>query len=142
MSKKDLINELDKVIEFYNENGHEVGEKYIVENYNVSANVFKSILRNSNKYYYNRSVKKYLIKTVVEEPSNNTFMTLEELENNRKLSGASDSFSTINNNDLFWELLTDRLIQLNNFIKLNHSTKQVYVNLTRLKSEGYNVELI
>lgn len=33
-------------------------------------------------------------------------------------------------------------MQLNNFIKLNHSTKQVHVNLTRLKSEGYNVELI
>lgn len=69
-------------------------------------------------------------------------MTLEELENNRKLSGISDSFSSINNNDLFFELLTDMLTQLNNFIKLNHSTKQVYVNLTRLKSEEYNVELI
>lgn len=142
MSKKDLINDLEKVIEFYNENGHEVVAKYIVENYNVSANVFKSILRSNNKDYYNRGAKKYLIKTVAEVPSGNTFITLEDLENNRKISGISDSFSTINNNDLFFELLTDRLIQLNNFIKLNHSTRQAYVNLTRLKSEGYNVELI
>lgn len=142
MSKKDLINDLEKVIEFYNKNGHEVAAKYIVENYNVSVNVFKSILRSSNKYYYNRGCKKYLIKTPTEVPSDDAFMTLEELENNRKLSGFSDSFSIINNNDLFFELLTDRLMQLNNFIKLNHSTKQVYVNLTHLKSEGYNVELI
>lgn len=140
---KMLEPEVDEIITIINTKGHEQASQLVTQKYGMSYQAFRNRVNREGKYAYNRALKKY------ELVENQTceFLSIEELTLKRKVSHA-DASPTINQNQsgslehLFQELIKDRLLEYTNFIRLDRHAKQVYINLSYLREQGYQIDML
>lgn len=125
----------DKYVEIYNDQGTQAAKEYVTMLCNMDINQFQRKMRRETDYIFNKSIKRYDKGAVQAEP----FMSLEELcSNTRALSTTKE----IPHNghafdDLVFELMRDRLIELQKFIRIDQGAKQVVVDKRLAKDQGY-----
>lgn len=125
----------DKYVEIYNDQGTLAAKDYVTNLCDMDINQFQRKMRRETDYIFNKSIKRYDKGTIDAEP----FMSLDELcSNTRALSMTKE---TRNNghafNDLIFELMRDRLIELQKFIRIDPVAKQVVVDKKSAKDYGY-----
>ena len=130
--------EIDEVITIINTKGHECAAQIVNQKYGMNYQAFKNRVYREGKYTYNRALKKYeLVDNQVCE-----FLSLEELTLKRKVSLQDTSLRTNSSNGLealVQNLIKERLLEYNAFIQFDRHAKQVSINLSYLKQQGYEV---
>lgn len=130
-----------KLVEIYNTEGKLKADEYIKSTYSLSLGyVYQRLLKAG--YIHDRTRKKYVLAS--SEPHN--FLSLETL-----LEPMSDSLS--DNDKTLWEvpsytneidtlvmeLIKDKVLQLNHFMKINHHSKTVLLRKSALLEDGYKI---
>lgn len=143
MGEKNI--DFEKLIEVFNRDGKVAAESFVENTYGRSYAVVQRQIKKETNYFFNRNTRKYELK---EKPESN-FMTIEELyegdsqttipkdDINYKagiVDPISDSFK-----ELMLTLMKDKMQELNKYIYLEQSTKQVVINLRELEENGYEV---
>lgn len=140
---KILEPEVDEIITIINTKGHKHASQLVTQKYGMSYQAFRNRVNREGKYSYNRALKKYELI----EGQSCEFLSIEELTLKRKVSHV-DVATAINQNQpdaieyLLQDLIKDRLLEYSNFIRLDRHTKQVCINLSYLKSQGYQIEML
>ena len=129
----------DKYVEIYNDQGTHAAKEYVTNVCHMDINQFQRKMRRETDYIFNKSVKRYDQGTIEPEP----FMSLEELcSNTRTLRMTKETQSNEQAfNDLIFELMRDRLIELQKFIRIDQGTKQVVVDKKLAKDYGYTLTI-
>ncbi len=143
MRKRDV--NFEKLIEIFNRDGKEAAITFVEDTYGTTYEVIQRRIKKETNYFYNRNTKKYEFKAKIEP----NFMTIEELyEGNSKsvipadshvqkvneVSPISDDFK-----ELMLNLMKDKMQELNKYVYLEQSTKQVIIQLQKLERNGYKV---
>jgi len=137
--------DLNKLIEIFNKDGKGAAKNFVEDTCGGSYTVVQRRIKKETNYFFNRSTRKYEIKG--KEESN--FMTMEELYEGRtqpvlpmdnftdkidKSNPISDSFK-----ELMLNLMKDKMQEINKYIYLEQSTKQIIINIEKLEQNGYKV---
>lgn len=135
--------EVDEVITIINTKGHEQAAQIVTQKYGMSYQSFRNRINREGKYTYNKALQKYELL----ENQTCEFLSIEELTLKRKVSHVDTSpIIAIEPSDsieqLVQELIKDRLLEYNKFISLDRHTKQVSVNLSYLKHQGYEIKTL
>lgn len=104
----------------------------------MNYQTFKNRVYRDGKYTYNRTLKKYELV----DHQTCEFLSLKELTLKRKVSLQDTSLSTHSLNGLetlVQEPIKERLLEHNTFIRFDRHAKQISVNLSYLKQQGYEV---
>ncbi|MBI6873433.1 hypothetical protein [Clostridium aciditolerans] len=140
---KDL--DFNKFIRIFNTEGKKAAKEFVSTIADINYDYFGRLLKKYTGYVYNRSFKRYEI------PSNDehTFISMNDLLNKDKGDATKvvasipekiyykDPVDTLN-----IDILQDRLIELSKYIKISQSTKNIEINLARLRENDYNVDVI
>lgn len=124
----------DKYVEIYNDQGTLAAKDYVSNICGMDINQFQRKMRRETDYIFNKSIKRYDKGTVEAEP----FMSLEELCSTRSPRTTKETQSMGQAfNDLIFDLMRDRLFELQKFIRIDPGTKQVVVDKKLVKEHGY-----
>ena len=130
--------DIDEVITIINTKGHECAAQIVNQKYGMNYQAFRNRVNREGKYTYNKTLRKYeLVDHQVCE-----FLSLEELTLRRKVSLQDTSLSTHSLNGLetlVQELIKERLLEYNTFIRFDRHAKQISINLSYFKQQGYEV---
>lgn len=144
MSKRyETINvDYQKVVEIFNLNGKASAQEYVKNTYGLEFEMFSRRLLKENGYFFNRSSRKYEIKTAGEEQ----FMTLDDLCKVKEPKPAVNSKETEINNlgleSIIIDLMRDRIIEISKYVHIEQSSKRIVINLQNLQKSGYEVKMI
>ncbi|WML34353.1 hypothetical protein [Clostridium sp. OS1-26] len=140
---KDL--DFNKFIHIFNTEGKKAAKEFVSTIADINYDYFVRLLKKYTGYVYNRSFKRYEI------PSNDehTFISMNDLFNKDK-GDATKVVASIPEKIYYKDpvdilnidILQDRLIELSKYIKISQSTKNIEINLARLRENGYNVDVI
>ena len=125
----------DKYVEIYNDQGTSAAHDYVVNDCRVKYDLFQRKMRRDTDYVFNKSIKKYEKST-----TNEQFMSLEDLCSTKKPESKSHTITDTGDHNfdhLIIELMRDRLIELQKFIRFEQSSKQIFVNSKIIKECGY-----
>ena len=137
------ITEIDytELVKIYNSGGKLKADEYIKNTYSLSTGyVYQRLLKAG--YTYNRTHKKYV---QVSSESDN-FLSLETLLEPMAPAALDKEKSlwevpsyTTEIDTLVMELIKDKLLQLNHFMKINHHSKTVVLRKSALLEDGYKI---
>lgn len=138
------VNESDfpAIVDIYNRNGNSSAQKYIRETYGMvnSSYVIKRI-KNSKSFKYDKDNDRFVTESINDESK--LFMNLDELcETNIQkpiqpeinVEGKKDAMES-----LIKELISDRLLELSRYIVMDTSNRTIMIDVTTMKSDGYQV---
>lgn len=138
MAKVSKITEedLDFMIEMFNEEGKTNVEKYLRQEFNVTYVTFQRKIKEHTNYVFNYSTKKY------EESKtklNDYFLSMNELCQTNSL--AEPKLKKDNIDPLLYELMKDRLNEIIKYIDLQQSSKVITINKKMMENNGYEVSI-
>lgn len=135
--------DFDKLIHIFNTDGKKAAVAYVESTYGVAyAQIQKRISKETN-YVFNRNSRKY----EEEKKNKNPFMTMAELCQDQTTLDekiAVEKATEIPQKDnrfenIILDLMKDRMLEMNKYIYLEQSSKQIIINLKLLKDHGYEV---
>ena len=136
-SKKTPI-DFDKVVGIYNNEGREFAQKHLLNEYDMNLNIFFRRIKQETNYSYRRKEKRFVI-------NDTGFISIDDLCANKRVIKTSELVTATANNTfehLLFELMKDKLGEINKYIKLETSSRSVIVDLRSLNLAGYNVKFI
>lgn len=145
MAAKKTEIDYGKIVEIYNTNGKQKADEYIQETYKLTVDyVYQRLVKAG--YTYNRTHKKYVLSSGQSSDGTPNFLSLEALLEpmpqphsvNEKSFWEQPNYSN-EIDTLVMELIKDKLLQLNHFMKINHHSKTVLLHRTALLKEGYKI---
>lgn len=140
MGTKKIEIDYVKLVEIYNKEGKLKADEHIQTTYKLSIEyVYQRLVKAG--YTYDRTHKKYLSTSATPN-----FLSLETLlqPTAQPVTPANqvpwlEPTYTTEMDALIMELFKDKLLQLNQFMKINHYSKTVLLNKTALLEEGYKI---
>ena len=124
----------DKYVEIYNDQGSQVAKDYVNNICGMDINQFQRKMRRETDYIFNKSIKRYDKGTIEDEP----FISLEELCSTRSPRMGKETQSMGQAfNDLIFELMRDRLFEMQKFIRIDQGARQIVVDKKLAKDHGY-----
>lgn len=136
----------EKIANIYNKAGDKAAMAYIEQTYGIKAprGVLMRIKKSPGFSYDVENNKIIILKSSGED----IFMGIEELCNKTALSELSTTLTTSESNlknitleFLYRELMEEKLMELNKYIKLNRYSNTITIDKTALKMDGYQITI-
>lgn len=132
-----------KIVEIYNSEGNSAAQKYIRETYGMvnSGYVIKRI-KKSYDYHYDEETDRF-VSDKKDSKENKLFMNLDELCDIRTSKPIQTEINVESKKDamesLIKELISDRLLELSRYIMIDTSSRTIIIDVTTMKTDGYQV---
>ena len=140
-----LVNENDfpAIVEMYNTEGRKATYGYIKETYGIKNPRCRMIrISRDRRYEYDRATDKYVFADKSSDES--LFMSIDDLCGTSKGRSAAGTMKTltaspVSMEQLVHELISDRLLELNRYVKLETSSHTILIDRTSMIADGYKV---
>ncbi len=135
----------EKIANIYNESGNKAAMEYITQNYgSKSPRGVLMRIKKSPGFSYDEINKKIIIADKEEA----LFMGIDELcskSSSREIAPTQvqNRYLQTDNTleELYKELLQEKLIELTKYVKLNRTTSTICINKTTLLADGYHMTI-
>lgn len=141
---KVLDEELNALAVIYNENGRQALYEHLEEKYNIS-NPFFVLKRMKSKDWlnYDKEQDLFLLDSGLDN-AEELFMSMDELCSPMRLKHVNEPARMISSKSeameqLIQELLGDRLLELDKYIKIDSVSKTIFIDKTSLANDGYHI---
>lgn len=129
------------IIEIYNRDGRQAAYEHIKETYGLKRPYFliSRIIKDPD-CHYNRESDSFEADSSTAE--NDIFMSLDELckeKSAENMAVDQRRTDTRTMEKLVQELISDRLLELSRYITLETSSRTIIVDITSMKTDGYQV---
>lgn len=139
---KNIDIDYQRVVEVFNENGKTAAQDFVENTYDIKFDILSRKLLKENGYFFNRSSRRYELKSSEEEQ----FMSLDELCNIKEQKLLANSQETKVTNfgieSIIIDLIKDRMIEISKYIHIEQSSRKIIINLQNLQKAGYEVKMI
>lgn len=138
-------NDYEKIVKIYNEFGNKAALEYLQQNFGVKypRDVITRIKKTPG-YFYDPVTKK--INVNLENSEGSIFMEIEELCKASTIDKIDskdlfyvESSTDFNINVIYQELLQEKFIELNKYVKLNSYLNTISIDKVSLIANGYQV---
>lgn len=130
----------DNYVEIYNKQGRQAAQEYVINECSLDYAAFQRKMRSETAYTFNRSTKKFEIKS-----DESHFMSLDELCGTKSSNSNTENQALSRNtevDDLIIELIRDRITELHRFIRLDKSSNQIFIYSKAIKDNGYSLSVL
>jgi len=142
MSIKDIQIDFEKIIDIFNNEGKSSASNFVKETYGVPYATIQRRIVKESKYRFNRNIRKY--EKVVD--LNNNFLSIDELfseKSDQNIVKEDILFNyECNLKNLVTELIKDKLLEINKYIKFEQNSKSAIINIGKLQTDGYRIKII
>ncbi len=134
----------EKIVNIFNESGEKTAMDYIQQNYGIKApRGVISRIKQSSEFSYDKENRK-IIKS--SKPDESIFMGLDELCSKEitPMEHVTPVPSTRSNDileSLFRELMQEKLLELNKYIRLNRYSGTIKIDKQALIKDGYQINI-
>ncbi|MBC3798510.1 hypothetical protein [Acetobacterium tundrae] len=128
-----IYRDYEKIIEIYNATGSKDAQTFIHDTYGTQ-NPWALISR-MKKFSYDKNSQKFIKNQVSTETA--VFLNLDDLCQIRAQTQTPDTQL----NDLYQELVQEKLLLLLHYVKLDTVGRMVSINKNRLTTDGYQLKL-
>ncbi|SHI07492.1 hypothetical protein, partial [Clostridium grantii] len=117
------------------------------EKYNLTFEQVKRRLFNGTDYYFDSATRLYKHKAKASDTAE--FMSLEELDNQipartvkNRINASTEASPNLHFDEMVKDLIKDRIMELNKYVSIDHSSRCFIVKANNLKIDGYNLVVI
>ncbi|MBR1909903.1 MAG: hypothetical protein IJ821_04890 [Lachnospiraceae bacterium] len=140
-----LVNENDfpAIVEMYNTEGKKATYEYIRETYAIkNPRCLMMRISRDRRFKYDSAADKYVFDD--KSPDESLFMSIDDLCGSRKNKPSTSIAKTavatpVSMEQLVHELISDRLLELNRYVKLEASSHTILIDRTSMIADGYKV---
>jgi hypothetical protein len=138
--KRKKLGKIDykKFVDTFNNLGKIAAVKYVTEIYGVRYDTIVKRLKKESDYIYSQQDDRYVLKT--ERNDEGAFLTMEELCKTEK--SKEQKTIPINFDDILFDLIKDKFMEMSKFITLESSNKKLLLKLDAARIAGYVIEYL
>lgn len=135
----------DEFVNIFNRKGKEFTENFVKEKYGKGYARIQKLVVKESKYYYNLNSRKYEEKPPIAVDA--AFISIDELYKGKDIESASIDPSkglyvppTLD--EIMLEMIKDRVLELSQFITIDHCNRKIVVKSKLVQSSGYDLIII
>jgi hypothetical protein len=135
----------DEFVDMFNSKGKDFTENFVKKKYGKGYTRVQKLVVKESKYYYNAGSRRYEEKPPAAVDA--AFISIDELYKGKDINSASADTSkglyvppTLD--EIMMEMIKDRVLELSQYITIDHFKKKIVVKSKLVQSSGYDLILI